>query len=119
MRTKKDATQVRSILIGRIKQIENRLDSNMSVLQGDTQLFEDSIDVNSELVNVDANELAEYKSALSRLDAGKYGDCSECNQPIPLARLEVLPFATRCLKCQSNVEKNHVEVEPQRHAIRS
>jgi phage/conjugal plasmid C-4 type zinc finger TraR family protein len=30
--------------------------------------------------------------------------CAECGQPIPLARLVVLPEATRCRDCQEEIE---------------
>ena len=39
-------------------------------------------------------------SALARLDAGTYGSCQRCGQPIPAERLEVLPWAAFCLACQ-------------------
>ncbi|HEX3033172.1 MAG TPA: TraR/DksA C4-type zinc finger protein [Bacillota bacterium] len=47
--------------------------------------------------------------ALEALDQGTYGICSECGKPIPEARLEVLPEATRCVGC---MEKTDV---PDRH----
>ncbi|MBD3751741.1 MAG: TraR/DksA family transcriptional regulator, partial [Micrococcales bacterium] len=39
--------------------------------------------------------------ALSRVDAGTYGSCIRCGQPIPAARLEVIPKATMCVPCAS------------------
>jgi DnaK suppressor protein len=38
--------------------------------------------------------------ALARLDAGKYGMCVECHEPIPIERLIALPFAAYCVNCQ-------------------
>ncbi|MFP7834391.1 TraR/DksA family transcriptional regulator [Marisediminicola sp. LYQ134] len=35
--------------------------------------------------------------ALERMDAGTYGLCAVCGEPIPLARLEVRPFARTCV----------------------
>jgi DnaK suppressor protein len=37
--------------------------------------------------------------ALARLDAGKYGTCESCGQPIPPERLEFVPWATSCVAC--------------------
>ena len=42
-----------------------------------------------------------YRAALDKLNAGTYGVCDGCRRPIPQARLEVLPWATRCVGCQS------------------
>ena len=38
--------------------------------------------------------------ALARLDAGTFGTCVRCGKPIPLERLEALPWAARCIDCQ-------------------
>lgn len=47
---------------------------------------------------------AEVDEALHRLGEGRYGVCEHCGQPIPLARLEALPAARRCLDCQELAE---------------
>jgi RNA polymerase-binding transcription factor DksA len=38
-------------------------------------------------------------AALARLDAGEYGTCTRCGEPIPYGRLLVMPEATHCLGC--------------------
>jgi len=43
-------------------------------------------------------------AAAERLAAGHYGVCADCEERIPLARLQVLPFALRCLPCQERFE---------------
>jgi DnaK suppressor protein len=40
-------------------------------------------------------------AALDQLRRHEYGRCSGCSRPIALARLKALPFATRCVPCQS------------------
>jgi DnaK suppressor protein len=40
-------------------------------------------------------------AALARLAAGSYGVCETCAEPIAIARLQAVPFATRCVPCQS------------------
>jgi RNA polymerase-binding transcription factor DksA len=37
--------------------------------------------------------------ALARIEAGTYGTCTACGEPIARARLEAEPAATRCVKC--------------------
>lgn len=44
--------------------------------------------------------LRQVEHALRRFEKGTYGLCEECGQEIDLARLEVLPYATLCLKCK-------------------
>jgi DnaK suppressor protein len=43
----------------------------------------------------------EVTAALVKLEMGTYGMCQECGRPIPEGRLEALPWATRCVDCQS------------------
>lgn len=45
-------------------------------------------------------ELRATDAALTRLDAGTFGTCEGCGDPISAARLRVLPTATHCLACQ-------------------
>jgi DnaK suppressor protein len=40
------------------------------------------------------------ETALQRLEAGKFGACSDCRCRISDARLRALPFAALCLACQ-------------------
>lgn len=48
--------------------------------------------------------LEKIHTALRKVDAGTYGVCDRCKQPIPLPRLEALPFATFCIRCAEHVE---------------
>lgn len=41
------------------------------------------------------------ETALQRLEAGKFGACSDCRCKISDARLRALPFAALCLACQA------------------
>ena len=43
--------------------------------------------------------------ALDRMDAGTYGECVGCGQPIALERLEALPQAVDCLDCRRKAER--------------
>jgi DnaK suppressor protein len=45
--------------------------------------------------------IQQIDAALDRLRRHEYGRCSVCSRPIALARLQALPFATRCVPCQS------------------
>jgi DnaK suppressor protein len=51
------------------------------------------------------NEMAEVEAALERIDAGRFGICEACGQPIPDARLEAKPAARYCVTDQQRLEK--------------
>jgi DnaK suppressor protein len=45
------------------------------------------------------DQLAEVDRALAKLDEGTYGTCDSCGAEIPGGRLEVHPWAIRCVAC--------------------
>lgn len=53
----------------------------------------------SQLKSIESNALREIDAALDRIARGTYGICERCGEPIPLARLEVIPYARLCMKC--------------------
>lgn len=55
----------------------------------------------SALVQQVEGHLAEVDAALRRLDAGTYGTCERCGQPIGSERLEARPAARTCIHCAS------------------
>ena len=48
--------------------------------------------------------LARARAALARLDAGEYGDCLACGEPVPPARLDTDPAAPLCVACAERAE---------------
>ena len=55
-------------------------------------------------------QLEHIEAALRRLDEGTYGMCAECGEAIPPARLRVLPYACRCIRCQERQERKEVSL---------
>jgi len=45
------------------------------------------------------------EDALRKLDAGTYGICERCGQPIGVERLRALPFARLCIRCKTEEER--------------
>ena len=71
------------------------------------QNFADSSQVTAERGEAEAlakslsETLTEVERALEKFDAGTYGTCENCGQPISPARLEAKPAARRCINCAS------------------
>jgi DnaK suppressor protein len=61
-------------------------------------------DMAVETLNQQARSIHEIHSALARIEDGSYGSCERCEEPISPKRLDALPWARTCLKCQSAVE---------------
>jgi RNA polymerase-binding transcription factor DksA len=53
------------------------------------------------LIENKSDALRDVDEAIRRIEAKTYGLCEECEQMVPLGRLEVLPHARYCVKCQT------------------
>ncbi|MDH7487149.1 MAG: TraR/DksA C4-type zinc finger protein [Anaerolineae bacterium] len=49
--------------------------------------------------------LEQVEKALARMDAGTYGLCERCGEPIDYARLKAIPYATLCIDCKPRAER--------------
>ena len=61
-------------------------------------------DMAVETLNQQARSIHEIRDALERIEEGSYGSCEHCEEPIPAKRLDALPWARMCVKCQSAIE---------------
>jgi RNA polymerase-binding protein DksA len=50
--------------------------------------------------------LGEITDALERIKQGTYGRCEECQNAIPRARLNALPYTPRCVDCARKLEQH-------------
>ncbi|MEX2426534.1 MAG: TraR/DksA C4-type zinc finger protein [Thermomicrobiaceae bacterium] len=53
-----------------------------------------------------ADRKTDIERALEKVDAGEFGACECCGQPIPSGRLEALPFARYCVECQEIMDRD-------------
>jgi DnaK suppressor protein len=44
--------------------------------------------------------LRDVQAALWRIEEGRFGRCVDCNEPVGVERLEILPQTARCMRCQ-------------------
>jgi DnaK suppressor protein len=59
----------------------------------------------SQLDEAQERELVRIDAALARMDAGQYGRCARCGEPIAPARLSALPLVLECAECASGREE--------------
>ena len=71
--------------------------------EGDIARSISEVETHARLVERAGSRLREIDAALNRLAAGDYGICLNCGEEIPLARLQVIPFAIYCVDCQAAV----------------
>ncbi len=76
---------------------------------GEESVVESLAEINVSVVRTHILELREVEAALGRLAEGHYGYCCDCDEPIPFARLQAYPQATRCITHQAAWEAQHKE----------
>jgi DnaK suppressor protein len=67
----------------------------------------DAFDQDFAFMSMESEEeiLRKVDHALARIREKKYGQCEECEKTISAERLEALPWATMCVKCQELEER--------------
>jgi RNA polymerase-binding transcription factor DksA len=56
------------------------------------------------LIENEQSTLDLVNEALSRMEKGTYGLCTECSEPISKPRLQAIPYAKHCIRCARKLE---------------
>jgi len=57
------------------------------------------------LIENEQETLDQIYAALARIEAGTFGTCEDCAQPIAKPRLQAIPYARLCIDCAREREK--------------
>ncbi len=112
---KRRTTYVRGKLLERRAKLLQRLISGLSATAeataqgpadtGDIAWATLDQDTSYHIGSMKSHALAEIDHALCRLEEGTYGICEECGRRIPAARLRAVPFASLCIACKQQDER--------------
>jgi DnaK suppressor protein len=115
MGRKEAILKLRQVLLHRRDALRKALAGDLSSLkelreQSSGDMLDAALDsaqdeISSQLAEVESRELAQIENALERMRKGTYGICEMTGKPIPLARLQALPYATMCIEAQREAEK--------------
>lgn len=99
----------------RLETMLDDLDRSIAILRGESPERDNSAaDAGAGLTAHDRVEAAldslerhrgGVAAALERIDAGTYGRCLGCGDPVPEGRLEARPDAARCITCQAKHDR--------------
>ena len=59
----------------------------------------------------DSNMLRQIRRALARIADGSYGVCLHCEEDISPKRVNAVPWAAYCIKCQEQFDRHEIEVD--------
>ncbi|QDV71396.1 General stress protein 16O [Rosistilla carotiformis] len=94
---------LRRVLAGDLSSLnELREQSHGDVLDAASDTARDEL--SSQLAEVESRELGQIDDALARMRDGSYGSCDGCGKVIPVARLQIVPYATECIECKRKSE---------------
>jgi len=91
----------RSMSAQKIAQVVSRLDVPSDEGDLSQQSHEEWIFLNRN--SLDMKLLREVQAALRRVQHGSYGVCAACEEPISPKRLDAVPWAKFCVKCQEKI----------------
>ncbi|HEX8458699.1 MAG TPA: TraR/DksA family transcriptional regulator [Pyrinomonadaceae bacterium] len=95
-------------------------EAEMSSRERDLEATQDPADMAANaytkelLISMSANDrrlLALIDEALNRIETGGFGECVNCGEPVQEKRLEAVPWARFCLKCQDLQERGLLNPE--------
>lgn len=104
--TEQDSTELRAALLRLREENEGDLRRSRETLDdlGRNGLLVDpamrEVSANAEYLLEDATAIIDkINAALAAMDAGTYGKCTSCGNPIPLGRLRLRPYEPKCVAC--------------------
>ena len=96
---RKTLTARRDELLASLTEIEDQLDDPVPKDWEDAASERQEDEVLSALGHSDQAEIRRIDAALARIEAGDYGDCVRCGNPIAEKRLQLLPDTPFCANC--------------------
>jgi RNA polymerase-binding transcription factor DksA len=83
------------------QRLEHERNSRLAQLQA---IDEAELDAEEQMMSAQKDTiervLKEIEAAFDRVRYGSYGICLSCSTPIPVERLEILPYTRFCVPCQ-------------------
>jgi RNA polymerase-binding protein DksA len=102
-KVKKQLEERQEFLHKKLERITENVRSPLAADSEEQVVVRENQEVIDDLGNMTRKEISEIASALARIESGDYGVCIDCGVEIPEERLEVKPYARRCIQCE---EKN-------------
>lgn len=96
--------ELRKRLGGELEDLRNFKATDSTGDSADAAFDAGSEEIASQLAELEARELSQIERAVARIKQGTYGICEGCQNKIPVARLNALPYSTTCIQCQREME---------------
>lgn len=110
---KQKSEQFKTILNDQLVSLRQEMDSTVSEMGHDSEVYADLNDVASVetdktmLLKIRDRErmlMTKIEEALKRIENGTYGVCDSCGDEISETRLKARPVTTLCIDCKQEIE---------------
>jgi DnaK suppressor protein len=106
-RKKSEIEHLREILLAKRDELNNRIEQRREEIlmeqepEDDAGIAARNNSAGMAIANIERElrTLSEIDLSLRRMETGEYGVCGVCGEPIPLARLNAIPWTRRCVNC--------------------
>ncbi|MHC4391836.1 MAG: TraR/DksA family transcriptional regulator [Planctomycetota bacterium] len=114
---KKFLAEMRELLVEQRDMVRSNIEKSQSNLKASEghhladmeDLASDAADeaTSFEILEIGSRELEQIRRAFQAMEDNTYGLCEECSEPVGKARLRALPFATMCIDCKREMEREN------------
>ena len=118
---KRKMKSYRDLLLARREGLFRQVtEAEMSSRERDAEATQDPADMAANaytkelLISMSANDrmlLQLIDEALLRVEKGEYGECINCGEQVQIKRLDAVPWARYCVKCQDLQERGLLNTE--------
>jgi DnaK suppressor protein len=104
-RLRGDLDQMTDEALGREKPDSSGNLSNVPLHMADVGTENYDQEFTLSLIENEQGTLEQIYDALERIEAGTFGLCEECGEPIAKPRLQAIPYAKHCIECAREMER--------------
>ena len=97
---------IKSINRNRTATEDTRLENTED--EGDLATISHERELLHKLHDSDFERLRSTQEAIKAIDRGRYGECVGCGEDINEKRLDAVPWATMCIRCQEQTEAERI-----------
>lgn len=112
--TAKDLKQIKALLQSKINELMAEAGKTVIDMAGkeeklpdlnDRASQESELNLEIRMRERERKLIVKMRETIERIDAGDYGICEECGEPIGVKRLMARPVTTYCIECKTREEK--------------
>jgi len=108
--TNTDINSFRNILEARVAEFDRSTRRRDAIkIEGSADALDRQLEAHArefavKQLEIESARLREARAALDRIQAGGFGICVECEEPISALRLKAMPWAALCIHCQEGAD---------------